>query len=72
VTLRCIIDGLLLPAVMRAKQLIAWDGDEPFAVEAVEALYYEMVAASRAELLQLEQGRYRLLKHAPDFELLHR
>lgn len=74
-TLRCVLDGLLLPAVVRVRQtppLTAWDGDEPFPVEAIEAGYYEVVTATREEVLQLEQARYRLLKPADDFELLHR
>ena len=74
-TLRCILDGLLLPAVIRSREhppIVAWDGDEAFPVEPVEAMYYEMVTATREELLQVEQVRYRLLKPANDFELLHR
>ena len=74
-TLRCVLDGLLLPAVVRSHRqppLTAWDGDEAFPVEPVEAMYYEMVTATRDELLQLEQARYRLLKPARDFALLHR
>lgn len=74
-TLRCLLDGLLLPAVVRARcgpPLIAWDGDEAFPVEAVEATYYEMVAATRDELLRLEEARYRLLKPAADFALVGR
>jgi hypothetical protein len=75
VTLRCVLDGFLLPAIVRARNnppLTAYDGDESFGVEAVEALYYEMVTATRDELLQLEQARYRFLKPAGDFRLLHR
>jgi hypothetical protein len=74
-TLRCILDGLLLPAVVRLKPgapLTAWDGDEPFDVEPVEAVYYQMVTATRDELLHLERAQYRLLKPAHDFQLLHR
>jgi hypothetical protein len=74
-TLRCILDGLLLPAVVRAKPnspLTAWDGDEPFDVEPVEAVYYQMVTATREELLNLARAQYRLLRPAPDFQLLHR
>ena len=52
--------------------MTAWDGDESFRVEALEAMHYEMVTATRDELLQLEQARYRFLKPAPDFALLHR
>ncbi len=74
-TLRCILDGLLLPAVVRSHEqppLTAFDGDESFRVEALEALYYEMVTATHDELLQLEQSRYRCLRPAGDFQLLHR
>lgn len=74
-TLRCVLDGLLLPAVVRAWQnpsLIAFDGTEPFPIEALEAAYYEIVAASRRELLGLEQARYRLLRQADDFQELPR
>jgi hypothetical protein len=75
VTLRCVLDGLMLPAVVRARcipPILAYDGDESFPVEAVEATYYEMVTATREELLKLEQARYRFLKPAWDFQLLHR
>jgi hypothetical protein len=73
--IRCALDGLLLPAVVRGREsppLVAFDGDESFRVEAVEALYYEMVTATPDELLQLEQARYRLLRPAEDFQLLTR
>ena len=74
-TLRCVLDGLLLPALVRSRStppLVAYDGDEAFPVEAIEATYYEMVTATRDELLKLEQAKYRLLKPAWDFRLLHR
>jgi hypothetical protein len=69
VTLRCILDGLLLPAELGPGQmaLIAWDGDESFAVDAVEALFYEVVSATAAEWVGLERARYRLLRRADDF-----
>jgi hypothetical protein len=69
VTLRCLIDGLLLPArIARGyDSLIAYDGEEAFALEALEALYYEVVAATREEWLALERAHYRLLRRAPDF-----
>jgi hypothetical protein len=72
VTLRCRLDGLLLDAQMcpEAGCLVAFDGEEPFAMEAVEALYYELVSATPEELLALERARYRLLRKADDFELL--
>jgi hypothetical protein len=69
VTLRCLVDGLLLPAALRPEwpALVAWDGDDAFAVEAVEALFYELVAATRDELLGLQMACYRLLRLAGDF-----
>jgi hypothetical protein len=69
VTLRCLLDGLLLPARLCASTpgLVAWDGDEAFPVEAVEAMFYELVSASSEELLGLERRRYRLLRLAGDF-----
>ena len=74
-TLRCVLDGLLLPAVVRSRcmpPILAYDGNESFPVEAVEAMYYEMVTATRDEVLKLEQAKYRFLKPARDFQLLHR
>jgi hypothetical protein len=72
VTLRCLLDGLLLPALLRPADppLLAYDGDEPFGLEAVEALFYEIVSATPDELLGLERARYRLLRRAPDFRAL--
>jgi hypothetical protein len=72
VKLRCLVDGLLLDAVLCAHPpaLIAFDGEEAFALEAVEALYYEVVAATSGELLALEQACYRLLRRSDDFEPL--
>ena len=69
VTLRCLLDGLLLPAELGQGQpaLTAWDGDESFALEAVEAMYYEVVSATAEEWLGLERARYRLLRRADDF-----
>jgi hypothetical protein len=68
-TLRCVLDGLLLSAQLWAGEprLLAFDGDEAFAVEAVEAMYYELVSATAEEVLDLERARYRLLRRAPDF-----
>lgn len=70
--LRCVIDGLLLPAEMgdHHTPLIAYDGDESFAVEVIEAHYYELVEAAADELLHLEKHQYRLLKRADDFHLV--
>jgi hypothetical protein len=69
--LRCTIDGLLLDAVFDActASLTAFDGHEAFVVEAVEALYYELVSATRQEVLALESARYRLLSRAEDFRI---
>jgi hypothetical protein len=68
VTLRCLLDGLLLPAGLEAgvPPLVAVDGDESFRLEAVEALYYELVEATEQER-QLVQRYYRLLKVAADY-----
>lgn len=67
--LRCVLDGLLLPAELDSQTppLIAYDGDEGFRVEAVEALFYEVVSATNDELVRLEGAGYRLLRVADDF-----
>jgi hypothetical protein len=69
VILRCLLDGLLLPAEFdsQAPPLLAYDGDEGFRVEAVEALFYEVVSATWDEVLWLEGAGYRLLRIADDF-----
>jgi hypothetical protein len=69
VILRCVLDGLLLPAEFSpgAPPLVAHDGDEGFRVEAVEAMFYELVSATRDELLMLQRAGYRLLRTADDF-----
>jgi hypothetical protein len=69
VILRCVLDGLLLPAEFGpgARSLLAYDGDEGFRLEAVEALFYELVSASRDEILLLQRAGYRLLRLADDF-----
>lgn len=69
--LRCTIDGLLLDALFcpQTSALLVFDGDESFALEAVEALYYVVVSATRAELIRLESAGYRLLRLASDFEI---
>ncbi len=71
-TLRCLLDGLLLPANLRREEppLVAYDGEEGFALEALEALYYELVSATPTEVLGLERARYRLLRRADDFVTL--
>ncbi|HKI32323.1 MAG TPA: hypothetical protein VKA46_10680 [Gemmataceae bacterium] len=67
--LRCVLDGFLLPAEFcaEAPQLIAYDGDEGFRLEAVEALFYELVSASCDDLVLLQRAGYRLLRIADDF-----
>jgi hypothetical protein len=73
VTLRCLVDGLLLPARLCPGRpaLVAWDGGEAFRVEAVEASFYELVTATREELLGLQAACYRLLRPAIDFQLMN-
>jgi len=72
VTLRCTLDGLLLPAVLDEESsiLIAYDGDEPFELERGEAVFYELLSASREEMRRLQFARYRLLKMADDFAVV--
>ncbi len=69
VLLRCVLDDLLLCATVRAEPplLLAFDGDEAFALEAIEALYYEIVSATKEELIALEAACFRLLRRAADF-----
>ena len=71
-TIRCLLDGLLLDATVTdgAAPVTAYDGDEPFGLEALEALYYEIVAADAEELRGLERARFRLLRRADDFQLV--
>ena len=71
-TLRCKLDGLLLPAELRRAdpRLVAYDGDEPFGVEAVEASFYELLSATLDELLDLERAHYRLLRRASEFVMV--
>jgi hypothetical protein len=68
----CTLDGLLLDAILcpHTAKLVAFDGDEAFAMEAVEALFYVVVSASREELLGVERARYRLLRQAEDFAMV--
>jgi hypothetical protein len=68
VTLRCVLDDLLLPAELRAgvPPVLVFDGDESFLLEAVEALYYELVEATDDER-RIVQRHYRLLKLACDY-----
>ena len=67
--LRCVVDGLLLPAELapNSTALVAYDGDEGFCVEAIEALFYEVVSASCDEIVSLQRAGYRLLRFAEDF-----
>jgi hypothetical protein len=69
VILRCVLDGLLLPAEFTPDHppLVAYDGDEGFGLEAVEAVFYEVVSATRDEIVQLQRAGYRLLRFADDF-----
>jgi hypothetical protein len=68
VTLRCLLDGLLLPARVGGEPpVVAYDGQEAFGLEALEALYYEVVTATTEEWLLLERLHYRLLRRAADF-----
>ena len=69
--LRCKLDGLLLRGHVsrRLTALVAHDGDESFLMDALEALYYEVVSATAEELLWLEQAHYRLLHRGPNFRL---
>ena len=52
-TIRCLIDGLLLPAFVDHGRgpVTAYNGDEAFHLEAVEATFYEIVEADADELL---------------------
>ncbi len=70
--LRCLLDGLLLPAHVGrgTPAVVAYDGEEAFALEALEALYYEVVEATREEWLALERAHYRLMRRAADFRWL--
>lgn len=66
--LRCVLDGMLLSAepCARTNRLTLYDGDESFALESVEAIYYELVSASETEEWAVRR-RYRLLRLADDF-----
>lgn len=67
--LRCTLDGLLLPTRIdhAAKRLIAYDGHESFALQPIEAVYYEVVAATPQERDWLTLHPLRLLRFAEDF-----
>jgi len=71
VKIRCTLDGLMLDAVLdsQSSRLVAFDGAEAFTLEAIEALYYELVSATREEVLRLERAHYRLLCRAEDFQI---
>jgi hypothetical protein len=69
VILRCVLDGLLLPAELRpGRSLVAYDGAEAFRMEAVEAMFYELVSATPCEVAALQRYGFRLLRLAEDFE----
>lgn len=70
-TLRCILDGLLLHALIDpvTGAVQAFDGAEKFTLDAVEAVFYQLAAATEPERLAL-QRRYRLLRAADDFQVL--
>jgi hypothetical protein len=63
-----VLDGLLLPGECRlgVPPVRLYDGDESFLLEPIEAVYYELVAATEEERLLL-QRYYRLLRMADDF-----
>jgi hypothetical protein len=63
---------LLLPAFLDENKsvLIAYDGDEPFEMERGEAVFYELVSASREEMRRVQAARYRLLAVAEDFAVV--
>lgn len=64
--LRCRLDGLLLPAYFTAVgNLRLADGDEEFDLEAIEAMYYEVIAATPADWRRLS-ARYRLLSRGAE------
>jgi hypothetical protein len=68
VVLRCVIDGLLLPAQWHGHNsaLVLHDGDESFRLEAVEAACYELVNATDSERLLIQRA-YRLMRTAVDY-----
>lgn len=68
--LRCKLDNLLLNAHPQRRSLIAYDGDEGFEMERVEAIYYELVASTPQDLDWLDQAGYRWLRLAPDFTFI--
>lgn len=70
--LRCRLDNLLLDAWPHPQRatLIAYDGDEGFEMERVEAVFYELVAATPHDLNWLEQSGYRCLRLASDFSFM--
>jgi hypothetical protein len=67
--LRCTIDRLLLRAIRHpiTSKIVAFDSGESFEMERVEAMHYELVAASADDILWLEKVGYRLLRRAADF-----
>ncbi len=71
-TLRCTLDGLLHRAQLSPCQdeLVVFDGGESFVMDALEALFYQLVSATSDELVLLERSRYRLLRRAADFQYI--
>jgi hypothetical protein len=69
VILRCVLDDLLLEAqfIPDAGKLEVFDGEESFVLEALEAVYYEVVLATKEDLIALERAGLRLLRRADDF-----
>jgi hypothetical protein len=67
-----VLDGLELRATLRENPLgvVAYDGAEAFMLEPVEAVFYELVAATPDELLGLERAYFRLLRRAEDFRTI--
>jgi len=47
---------------------MAYDGVEGFRLEAVEALFYELVSATGDEIVLLQRAGYRLLRISEDFQ----
>jgi hypothetical protein len=73
VKIRCMLDGLLHHAEMSPCQdeLVVFDNGETFVMDALEALYYQLVSATPDEILKLERSRYRLLRRAADFDYIN-
>lgn len=66
--LRCMMDGLILPARVEGNRLLAWDGEESFEIGRLEASFYEIIEAKQSEWQELARKGYRILRWADDFE----